>query len=49
MKLKQINQGYKCPNCKKFGLRTINEETQLDYTIKRTYECKNCFAIYKEE
>ena len=56
---KQTNKGYKCPNCKKFGLRPqhylysyIQPEPKFGHVYYsglgyNYYECRNCYAIFE--
>jgi len=51
MKLKQINKGRKCPNCKKFGLKNkFNQPIIFDNIANRknVFECVFCRAEYVE-
>ena len=60
MKLKQINKGYKCPNCKSFGLKPFHKDSTSyqDATYEghsesmiafNFYRCLNCLAEFVEE
>ncbi len=58
MELRQVNKGYKCPNCKKFGLEPRHQ--RLDYMscggvghtksplFYNFYRCRNCYAEFEE-
>ena len=57
MKLKQTNKGYKCPNCKKFGLEPRHhiispmpvEECAGHHLMGNNfYRCRNCYATFEE-
>lgn len=59
MKLKQIKKGYKCPNCKKFGLKPFYKwsccynddreyEGHREEGAYNYYKCMNCFAEFVE-
>lgn len=39
-------KGRKCPNCKKFSLRKVNESVSTFDNIS-FFECKNCKSHYK--
>ena len=58
MKLKEINKGLKCPNCKQWRLRwyhyspssyhLVAVEGKHHQPIQNFYRCINCYAEYKE-
>ena len=52
MKLRLINEGKKCPNCKKFGLRMVERGSYYGSTYGNTryiFICSNCFAEYERD
>ena len=60
MKFKQINKGYKCPNCKMFGLQPfhkhmgyIEPQEHIGHdgcpTSFNYYRCRNCYAEFTGE
>lgn len=59
MKLKQINKGHKCPNCKLFGLKPMTilhsiyyeerEGHNTTYQGDKFYRCNNCYAEFIDE
>jgi len=57
MKLKQMNKGHRCPNCKKFGLepRTHYMSTVPAPDVHghcsggfKFFRCRNCYAEFEE-
>lgn len=53
MKLKQVNEGYKCPNCKNFGLEEIPNDWGprpfINPDKPKKFKCKTCYAEFVEE
>ncbi len=51
LKLKQVNEGMKCPTCKKYFLRKSHNYEWIDTNevMMWDYACSNCGAKFREE